>query len=568
MKSTTQIRPAVYARVSTEQQAQQQTIASQMAALRERVLLDGLSLDEELVFVDDGCSGSELMRPSLERLRDMAYAGAFDRLYVHSPDRLARKYAYQVLLIDELKREGIEVTFLNHHIGKTPEEELLLQVQGVIAEYECAKIAERSRRGRRHAAQRGSVNAIAHAPYGYRYINKHQAGGNACYQIVGQESDVVRQMFRWVAYDRLTLSQVARRLSEQGLRSPKGKEYWSRATICDMLKNPAYQGLAAFGKTRVGERLPRLRAPRNQPETPRRSRTCHHTSSADQISIPVPAIVSPELFAAVQEQLEESRRRNREQQKTSAQYLLQGLTVCGCCGSAFCGKHGRRGAQAVYYRCAGTDGDRYGGKRICSNNQIRGAALEAAVWNDVVQLLRNPDAVRKEYERRLQERTSDGPTANEQLSCQIQRSQRAMSRLIDAYADELISKEEFTPRMRTAKTDLARLEAQAAESAQRQSQLADLKQTIGQFKNFSDRLHDGLDHADWNTRREVIRTLVKSVQIASDQVKITYRIDLRPFADGPSGGRPVQHCRRFAMNPPGSSCGTDLLTSRRGTRKL
>src|SRR5258708_3668767 len=111
MKSTTQIRPAVYARVSTEQQVQQQTIASQLADLRERILVDGFLLDEELVFVDDGCSGSELMRPALDRLRDMAYAGAFDRLYVHAPDRLARKYAYQVLLIDELKRDGIEVLF-------------------------------------------------------------------------------------------------------------------------------------------------------------------------------------------------------------------------------------------------------------------------------------------------------------------------------------------------------------------------------------------------------------------------------------------------------------------------
>ncbi len=188
MKSPTQVRPAIYARVSSEQQARQQTIASQLAALRERVMFDGLSLDEELVFVDEGFSGSELMRPALERLRDMAYAGAFERLYVHSPDRLARKYAYQVLLIDELKRDGVEVTFVNHKISQTPEDELLLQMQGAFAEYERAKIMERSRRGRRYAAQRGSINAIAHAPYGYRYINKHLAGGNAYYQIVSQEA--------------------------------------------------------------------------------------------------------------------------------------------------------------------------------------------------------------------------------------------------------------------------------------------------------------------------------------------------------------------------------------------
>jgi site-specific DNA recombinase len=383
MKSVTLIRPAIYARVSSEQQVQQHTIASQIAALRERASADGLVLDEELVFIDDGCSGSSLTRPAMDRLRDMAYAGTFNRLYVHSPDRLARKYAYQVLLTEELKEDGIEIVFLNRGIGETPEEELLLQVQGVIAEYERAKIIERSRRGRRHAAQRGSLNAIAHAPYGYRYINKHQAGGEAYYQLVADEAAIIRQIFEWVGHDRLSLSGVSRRLHEQGLRSPKGNAYWNRASICDMLKNPAYKGLAAYGKTRVGERLPRLRAPRNQPDTPRRSHTCHDTPPSEQIDIPVPAIISEELFAAVQEQLEENRRRQREQRQRSAQYLLQGLTLCSCCGSAYCGKHGHKNGRYPYYRCLGADRYRFGGQRICHNKQIPAAALEAAVWNDV-----------------------------------------------------------------------------------------------------------------------------------------------------------------------------------------
>src|SRR5204863_169635 len=130
--------------------------------------------------------------------------------------------------------------FLNRSIGETPEELLLLQVQGVIAEYERAKIIERGRRGRRYSAQRGSLNAIAHAPYGYRYISKHHAGGEAYYQVVPDEADIVRGIFEWVGRDRLTLGAVTRRLHERGLRSPKGNEHWNRASICDMLKNPAY----------------------------------------------------------------------------------------------------------------------------------------------------------------------------------------------------------------------------------------------------------------------------------------------------------------------------------------
>jgi site-specific DNA recombinase len=125
-----------------------------------------------LSFVDEGYSGSTLVRPALERLRDVAAAGGLDRLYVHSPDRLARKYAYQVLLVDELRRCGVEIIFLNRQIGTSPEEDLLLQVQGMVAEYERAKILERSRRGKRHGAHGGKVNVLSGAPYGYRYVSK------------------------------------------------------------------------------------------------------------------------------------------------------------------------------------------------------------------------------------------------------------------------------------------------------------------------------------------------------------------------------------------------------------
>lgn len=162
------IRVALYARVSSDQQTEAHTIASQVAALRQRVAADGVTLSEEAVFLDDGYSGTTLVRPALERLRDRAAAGALDRLDVHSPDRLARKYAYQALLLEELQRAGLEVLFLNRPLGQTPEDELLLQGQGVIAEYERAKILERTRRGRRHAAQTGSVSVFSCAPYGYR----------------------------------------------------------------------------------------------------------------------------------------------------------------------------------------------------------------------------------------------------------------------------------------------------------------------------------------------------------------------------------------------------------------
>ena len=162
--STVQV--ALYARVSSEPQAEANTIQSQLSALRERIAADGFALPTVLEFVDEGYSGATLVRPALERLRDVAAVGGLDRLYVHCPDRFARHFAYQVLLWEELTQRGVEILFLNRPLGQTPEDQLLLQVQGVIAEYERAKFLERSRRGKRHAAQAGHVAILCHAPYG------------------------------------------------------------------------------------------------------------------------------------------------------------------------------------------------------------------------------------------------------------------------------------------------------------------------------------------------------------------------------------------------------------------
>ena len=195
---------------------------SQINALKQRVRSDGLSIDTGLQFVDDGYSEATLIRPALERLRDFASLRAFDRIYIHSPDRLARKYAYQVLLVDEFKRFGVELLFLNHDLGQSPEENLHLQVQGMVAEYERAKILERSRRGKLHAARKGSVNVLNGAPYGYRYSNCYEGNGEASYQIILEETKVVRQIFEWVGRDRYSIGDVCRCLGEQKVLTRTG----------------------------------------------------------------------------------------------------------------------------------------------------------------------------------------------------------------------------------------------------------------------------------------------------------------------------------------------------------
>lgn len=292
--ATAEIPVAIYARVSSDAQADEQTIDSQVAALRQRVVADCVTLDDTNCFLDDGVSGSTLHRPALERLRDAAYVGSFKRLYVHSPDRLARKYAYQVLLVDELQKHGIEIVFLNRAIGVSPEEDLLLQMQGMFAEYERAKIMERSRRGKRHAATRGSVNVLSAAPFGYRYITRREGDGQAAYEINDEQAAIVREVFEWVGRDRLSIGEVTRRLRSEGVKTATGKDWWDRTSVWGMLKNPAYMGFAAFGKTRKGPRRSQLRTQRGHSKTPRRTGSTYDTDASEQLAIAVPAIVSEE----------------------------------------------------------------------------------------------------------------------------------------------------------------------------------------------------------------------------------------------------------------------------------
>src|ERR1700719_3842406 len=182
---------AIYARVSSDRQKEHHTIASQTAALIEYAQTHEYSVPQEWIFQDEGYSGAILVRPGLEALRDLADEGQIAAALVYSPDRLSRKYAYQVLLSEELSRCGVELMFLKAPAGTTPEDQLLVQFQGMIAEYERAQIAERCRRGKKHMAQQGGVNVLSGAPYGYRYVRKSETSA-AFYEVIEAEARVVR----------------------------------------------------------------------------------------------------------------------------------------------------------------------------------------------------------------------------------------------------------------------------------------------------------------------------------------------------------------------------------------
>src|SRR5215475_11389066 len=249
---------AIYARVSSDRQKENHTITSQTEALQEFARTHSYTVPPQWVFQDEGYSGAILTRPGLESLRDLAAEGQIRAVLVYSPDRLSRKYAYQILLAEEFSRCGVELVFLKSPAGATPEDQLLVQFQGMIAEYERAQIAERSRRGKRHMAQHGGVNVLSGAPYGYRYVKKSDTSA-AYYELVEAEAKVVRMVFEIYTQQRLSINAIARLLNERQIATRTGKGRWERSTVWGMLRNPAYRGTACYGKT---EQRPRQRVTR------------------------------------------------------------------------------------------------------------------------------------------------------------------------------------------------------------------------------------------------------------------------------------------------------------------
>jgi site-specific DNA recombinase len=537
---------AIYARVSSEQQSEAKTIESQLSELRAHVKALDLVLPVEHEFIDNGYSGSTLIRPALEQLRDVVAAGGIDRLYVHCPDRLARNYAHQVLLLEEFLRAGVQVNFLNREVGQTPEDQLLLQVQGMIAEYERAKILERSRRGKRHAAQRGSVSVLSGAPYGYHYVSKHDGDGEARFDVLLEEARVVRQVFSWVGQDRCSIGEVCRRLNEAHEKTRTGKTVWDRATVCDMLKNPAYKGTAAFGKTSVEPLRPRLRAQRGRPMQPKRAVSTQDIPREQWMSIPVPALIDEALFEAVRAQLQENQQRARIGQR-GARYLLQGLLVCACCGYAYYGKpispSARKGnpRSYAYYRCVGSDAYRFGGVRLCWNKQLRTDLVDEAVWNEVCKLLEDPSRLEQEYRQRLlaKERSTELPG----LEASLGRLRQGIARLIDSYAEGMIDKAEFEPRITRMRERVKQLEEQVRQIQDEEGMEHELRLILGKLETFASKVKEGLAEADWLTRRELIRTLVKRVEVNQEHVNVIFRIGpATPSTPSDHPTQSLQHC--------------------------
>jgi len=525
---------ALYARVSSQRQADEATIESQVAALEERIAADGFTLPAERRFLDDGCSGASLRRPALERLRDLAYLGGVERLYVHHPDRLSRQFSHQLLLMEEFAKRRVEVVFLDQpKMENSPESQLLLQMQGMFAEYERAKILERTRRGRRFSARQGRVSALGHAPYGYHYVSKHDADGEARYDPVLDEVRVVREVFQWVGLQGLSLRQAARRLTDQQTPTPSGQSRWNPGSVRNILTNPAYFGEAHWGRTRTEDRVTPYRRKRGYPEVPRREQVSRPTPPGEHEIIPVPPLISRDLFEAAAGRLEENRRRQRSRQ-AGPLFLLSGLLTCQRCGSAYCGQRVRGVKQPrVYYRCLGTDKHRKGADWLCDNTALP-ETVERDVWADVCVLLQDPGRLRNELQRRqASTTTTDDATERRQSLGQLQRQ---LERLIDLYETGYLNKEQFDSRAGRVRERLTREQQTHADQRQAEQQVRQQQALLSDFEQFARQMQSGMENADLESKRQILALLIKRIEVSTNGLKIIYKVGDCPFDHRPERG--------------------------------
>ena len=526
---------AIYARVSSARQKEEQTIGSQTAAIRAFAQQQGHDVCDEWTFEDEGFSGATLVRPALDRLRDLVAQVPVEVVLCYAPDRLARRYAYQALLIEEFARAGSEVVFVKAPAGDTPEDQLLVQFQGMIAEYERAQIIERTRRGKLHRARAGSVNVLSGAPFGYRYVRKTDHA-DARYELVEHEAAIVRELFRRYTQHDVSIAGLCRWLETEGVTTRRGKSRWDRATVWGMLRNPAYAGRAAFGKTTVDHH--------DQPALNRTGRLAGKARSTNPatrerdvdtwIEVPVPAIVDEDTFELVARRLADNKRYATRNSTTPS--LLRGLVACQCCSYAYyrtSTKTTKR--KIVYYRCIGSDGWRHQDGKLCDNRPVRADQLEPAIWDHVTRLLTDPTLIEGELTRRLEQLRAANPATAQRgrLERDLARATTGIARLLEAYQEQLATLGELRARMPELRKREATIRAQLDAL---DAQLIDHETYLKLAENldsFLARLRDGIDDANINDRQRVLRTVVREVLIGPDRVVIRHSIPFRPSPSTP-----------------------------------
>jgi site-specific DNA recombinase len=516
------MRIAVYVRVSTRNQAEQHTIEQQLEQLLSHIQVQGWNLLDETIFRDDGYSGSNLQRPGLDHLRDQAAMRAFDLVLVTTPDRLARKYVHQALLIEELEQNGCQVQFLDRPISQDPHDQLLLQIRGAVAEYERTLISERMRRGRLSKYRAGTLLPWTRPPYGYR-THPERPRDPTGVRLDPAEAAVVAEIYATYLEDGMGLMSLARKLYAQRIPSPTGKLRWGLATLRGILTNPAYTGQVYA--CRMHYRPPKIRRSATHP-------IGHPHDSAvlapQEEWIPVaeiPAIISQEQFNLVQGKLAKNQS-FASRNNTSYQYLLRALVSCGICQLACYGRT-PSGKSYGYYVCSGKAAavqDRRTTK--CPSRFIPSQQLDELVWQDLCDLLTHPEMIARALERaqgnswlpqELQSRQENLRRGRVSLEHQL-------NRLTEAYLSGVIPLVEYERRRREIEERQQALENQGNQLRAQVNQQKELAGLVDNIEDFCQRVQASLANATFEQKRKLVELLIDRVVVTEADVEIRYVI--------------------------------------------
>jgi len=467
--------------------------------------------------LDEGYSRDSLVRPNLDRLRDLVGQGAVTRVYIQTLDRLASG-AKLILLVEEFQAQGLEVIFLKGAVEDTPAGKLLLHMQGAIAEYERTKIVERTRRGKLYWARQGAIVG-GHAPYGYRFVRRTDTE-RARLELDESEAPVVRELYRWLVEEQLSTRAIAQRLTGRGSPTQRGAAQWQPTAVDRILRNPTYRGTAYYQRTEAVEPGKRVATGlyRKRRKTGKRPRP-----ESEWIAIRVPPIVGEALWEAAQYQLVQNGLHARR--NTRQQYLLSGLVRCSRCGGAYYGftQHGTRG-----YRCLRAHAANSSSGQRCPPGARRAQLLEETVWETITETLSQPQWLAEEYQRRVSAATSPGGLNLErtQIALAVKRLKGQEDRLTDAYLREAMALERYKTEMTKLRDRREDVDRAAAALEQRQRQELDSKEALEHLQRFCQQIARGLESMTFDEKQRLLRLVVEGIRVEEHRVYVETIIPL------------------------------------------
>lgn len=510
---------ALYARVSTDLQEREQTIRSQLDALRRHAQQKGYQIVAE--YTDEGYSGATLERPGLDRLRTDAHAPTFELLLCPSPDRLARKSVYLGLVLEEFRRHGLRIEFLNHLVDDTPEGQLLLGIQGLFAEYERAKLLERYRRGRLYWARQGAI--LTHmVPYGYQFVARdRRRNTRSTLDIDESKAQVVRNIYRWLVVEALSCYQIARRLNALAVPSPRVAARWGMPTVTYILKNEAYKGTFYFRRFHVTTQAP---AQEPHPEIIGR-RIRRKRPQDDWIIIPVPPIVDVATWEAAQVRIRLNQLEYRHNWKHRRSYLLTGLIRCGQCGATF---RGRSVQGRLYYECNRRHPVTYYGDKACHAPKVRLELLEGVIVNLVDEAIQNCDRLIAACQESLVHTRPLADDADEILRIQgsLKRNREHLRWLAQTYESSGTGEDQWHRSQKQLLNERHKLVSDRAEARRRIRRHQLLTKALAQLVTLQESRHRSLWELEFGELREIVQLLVDRVVVADKVVHVETTIPL------------------------------------------